>query len=263
MTGRSRADVVAAVGAATAMAALLMFLALPIVAVVAGVPPSDLLSNMTSPAALAALGVTLRTSLSALALILLLGTPTAYVLARSRSRAAQVATVLVELPLVLPPAVAGFGLLLAFGRFGLLGEPLRIVGVSIPFTRLAVVLAMVLVATPLFVRQATASFAAVAPDLLEASRTLGAGAARTFTHVVLPMSRGGVVAGAVIAWARGLGEFGATLIFAGSISGVTRTLPLAIYAELAGDLVVARAMSVLLIAVSLAVLVASRLLERR
>jgi molybdate transport system permease protein len=137
----------------------------------------------------------------------------------------------VELPLVLPPAVAGIGLLAAFGRLGLLGSSLGAIGISLPFTQAAVMLAVAYVASPLYIRQAIAAFEATDPNLAAASRTLGAGPFRTFFRVVLPLSRGGLIAGLALSFARGLGEFGATIMFAGSLQKVTQTLPLAIYAE--------------------------------
>src|SRR5207248_4958750 len=138
---------------------------------------------------------------------------------------------LVELPLVLPPAVAGIGLLAASGRVGLLGSSLRALGITLPFTQSAVTIAVAYVASPFYIRQAIAAFEATDPDLAAASRTLGAGPVRTFFRVVLPLARGGLIAGLALSFARGLGEFGATIMFAGSLQKVTQTLPLAIYAE--------------------------------
>ncbi|MFL5949823.1 MAG: molybdate ABC transporter permease subunit, partial [Gaiellaceae bacterium] len=152
------------------------------------------------------------------------------------------------LPLVLPPAVAGLGLLAAFGRAGLLGT-------SIPFTQTAVVLAVAFVASPLYIRQAIAAFEAVDPDVVAASRTLGAGPTKTFFRVVLPLARAGLASGAALALARGLGEFGATIMFAGSLQGVTQTLPLAIYDQFSLDFDTALAMGALLVVVSAALLV--------
>ena len=146
-------------------------------------------------------------------------------LATNRFRGRSLAITLVELPIVLPPAVAGIGLLAAFGRFGLCSHT------SIPFTQTAVVLAVAFVSGPLYVRQAIAAFEAVDGTLVDASRTLGAGPVKTFFRVVLPLARGGLGAGEALAFARGLGEFGATIMFAGSLQGVTQTLPLAVYAE--------------------------------
>jgi len=206
--------------------------------------------------------VTLKTSVLALLLILAFGTPAAYLSAGASSRLALILTTVLELPLVLPPAVAGIALLVAFGRAGLLGGALHAFGLSLPFTQVAVVLSMTFVALPLYVRQAVATFAALDPTLLGASRTLGAGPARTFVRVALPLSAGGLGAGAALAWARAVGEFGATLIFAGSLEGRTQTLPLAIYAQLQGDFRVAIAMAALLVAVSAGLLVGMKLLLR-
>jgi molybdate transport system permease protein len=156
---------------------------------------------------------------------------------------------LVELPLVLPPAVAGIGLFAAFGRFGLLHT-------SIPFTKIAVVFAVALVSGPLYVRAAIAAFEGVDPNMVAASRTLGAGPTRTFFRVALPLARAGLAAGAALALARGLGEFGATIMFAGSLRGVTETLPLAVYSEFNVNFDTALAISALLVALSAALLIA-------
>jgi len=182
------------------------------------------------------------------ALLHALETPPAYVLSTRRFRGRSVLVTLVEQPLVLPPAVAGIGLFAAFGRTGLLHT-------SIPFTQLAVVFAVAFVASPLYVRSAIAAFEAVDANVVAASRTLGAGPVRTFFRVVAPLARGGLVAGAALAFARGLGEFGATIMFAGSLRGVTQTLPLAIYAEFDVNFDVALSVSALLILVSAALLI--------
>jgi molybdate transport system permease protein len=226
----------------------LAFLALPVVAVFARVSPARLVAQLGNPVVTDALIVSLKTTFIAQALILLFGTPTAYVLATRRFRGRSVLVTLVELPLVLPPAVAGLGLLAAFGRTGLLHT-------SIPFTQAAVVLAVAFVASPLYVRAAIAAFEAVDANIVAASRTLGAGPVRTFFRVVAPLARGGLVAGAALAFARGLGEFGATIMFAGSLRGVTQTLSLAVYAEFDVNFDVALAVSALLVLVSAALLV--------
>ena len=226
----------------------LAFLALPVIAVFARVPPSRLVAQLDNPVVTDALVVSLKTTLIAQAFILVFGTPTAYVLATRRFRGRSVLITLVELPLVLPPAVAGLGLLAAFGRSGLLHT-------SLPFTQAAVVLAVAFVASPLYVRAAIAAFEAVDANIVAASRTLGAGPMRTFFRVVAPLARGGLVAGAALAFARGLGEFGATIMFAGSLRGVTQTLSLAVYAEFDVNFDVALSVSALLILVSAALLV--------
>jgi len=215
--------------AATVVA--LFFLLLPIVAIFAHTLPVRLVEQLSNPVVRDAFVVTLKTSLLAQLLIVMLGTPTAFVLASRRFPGHSLAVTLVELPLVLPPAVAGIGLLAAFGRLGLLGSSLSALGITLPFTQGAVTLAVAYVASPLYIRQAIAAFEATDPNLTAASRTLGAGPAKTFFRVVLPLARGGLIAGLALSFARGLGEFGATIMFAGSLQQVTQTLPLAIYAE--------------------------------
>jgi molybdate transport system permease protein len=244
----------ALLGAVTlsAAAVALAFLVLPVAAIFLRVPPGKLLHQLTSPVVTDALIVSAKTSLIAQALILLFGTPLAYLVASRRFRGRALVVTLVELPLVLPPAVAGIGLLALFGRAGLLGT-------GIPFTQTAVVLAVAFVSSPLYVRQAIASFEAVDPDVVAAARTLGAGPARTFFRVVLPLARGGLAAGEALAFARGLGEFGATIMFAGSLQGLTQTLPLAIYQEFGIDFDTALAMGALLVVVSAALLVIFKL----
>ena len=231
-----------------------VFLALPLVALFLRIPPGVLLEQLGSDVAREALVVSLKTSAIAHFLVLIVGTPVAYLLGTRAFRGRGLLIGLVELPLVLPPAVAGIALLAAFGNRGLLGESLDVLGVSLPFTQAAVVVAIVFVSSPFYIRQAAASFAAVDPLLLDASRTLGRGPGRTFLRVALPLAAGGLAAGSSLAFARGLGEFGATIIFAGSFAGVTRTAPLAIYAELDRDFDVAVALGALLVVFSIAVM---------
>jgi len=242
-----------------AAAVALGFLLFPIVAIFARVSPEDLVVQLSRPVVTDALVVSLKTSAIAQAFVLLLGTPTAYLIATRRFRGRSLAVVLVELPLVLPPAVAGIGLIAAFGRFGLLGDTLNAFGIQLGLTQAAVVIAVAYVSSPLYIRQAIATFEAVDPNLVAASRTLGAGPARTFFRVILPLGRRGLAAGEALAFARGLGEFGATIMFAGSLQGVTQTLPLAIYQEFNTNFTTALAMSALLVVVSGALLVALRL----
>jgi molybdate transport system permease protein len=237
----------------------LAFLALPLLAIFTHVSPAKLVHQLSNPVVTDALAVSLKTTLVAQALILLLGTPAAYVLASRRFPGRALLVTLVELPLVLPPAVAGIGLFVAFGRFGLLGSTLHALGLAIPFTQAAVVMAVAFVASPLYVRQAIAAFEAVDPNLVAASRTLGAGSVKTFFRVVLPLARSGLAAGEALAFARGLGEFGATIMFAGSLRGVTQTLPLAVYAEFDVNFDVALAIGALLVLVSAALLVTVKL----
>jgi molybdate transport system permease protein len=233
-----------------ATATALAFLVLPVVAIFARVPPGRLFAQLGNGAVVDAVRVSAETSAAAQALVLALGTPAAVVLAR-RFPGRGLLVGLVELPLVLPPAVAGIGLFAAFGRFGLLHT-------SIPFTKLAVVFAVAFVSGPLYVRAAIAAFEGVDANVVAASRTLGAGPTRTFFRVVLPLARTGLAAGAALALARGLGEFGATIMFAGSLRGVTETLPLAVYAEFNVDFDTALAISALLVALSAALLLVLR-----
>jgi molybdate transport system permease protein len=238
------------------------FLLLPIVAIFLRVPPGELVSALRSDVAKDALVVTFETNLIALALILLLGTPTAYWAATRRSRLRDLVVTLIELPLVLPPAVAGIGLLAAFGRLGLLGGTLDALGIDVAFNKVAVVLAVTFVASPFYVRTAVSAFEALDPTLPAAARTLGASPGGVFFRVALPLAAGGLGAGAALAFARGLGEFGATIMFAGSLQGVTQTLSLAIYEQFDLDFDVALAISAVLVATSAATLLSVKLVTR-
>ena len=240
-------------------AATLAFLALPLVALFVHTSPGRLLSQLSDQAVKDAFVVSLKTSALAQLLIIALGTPTAYLIATRRFAGRALAITLIELPLVLPPAVAGIGLLAAFGRFGLLGSSLRGLGITLPFTQSAVTVAVAYVASPLYIRPAIAAFEAIDPNLVSASRTLGAGPVRTFFRVVLPLARAGLIAGVALSFARGLGEFGATIMFAGSLQGVTQTLPLAIYAQFDQNFDEAVALGAVLVLFSLALLIFLRL----
>ena len=244
---------------AAALALTIGFLALPVVAIFVNASPSDLVSSLGDGASRDALRLSLETSAIALALILLVGTPAAWMLATRDFRGKALLTTIIELPLVLPPAAAGVALLASLGPNGILGAALDDAGIQLVLTTAGVVVAMIFVASPFYVRQAQASFAALDPRLLEASRTLGAGEARTFVRIALPLARPGLSAGAALAWGRALGEFGATLMFAGSLRGVTQTAPLAIYERFATDFPAALALAAVLVAVSAGVLLAVKL----
>jgi len=252
-----RAAFAAVVAVATAVA--IAFLVLPVVAIFLRVPPSELLHALGRDVTRDALLVSLKTSAIAHAAVLLFGTPAAWVLARKRFRGRGLVLALVELPLVLPPAVAGIALFAAFGRAGLLGDELDALGIQIPFTQTAVVLAVAFVESPFYLRGAIAAFEAVDAALLDAARTLGASPARVFARIALPLAAGGLGAASALALARGLGEFGATIIFAGSLQGVTQTLPLAIYAQFEQDFDTALAISALFIVIGAVLLVALKL----
>ena len=239
---------------AVAAGLILAFLLLPILALFLRIPPEDMLSQLTSGVAVDALVVSLKTSVIAHALVLVLGTPAAYGLARTRFRGRTVVIALVELPLVLPPAVAGIGLLAALGPRGLLGGVVADAGVQLVLATAGVVVALTFVASPFYLRQAQAAFVSIDRSLFEASRTLGSSEARTFLRIAIPAAVPGLAAGLALAWGRALGEFGATLMFAGSFRGITQTAPLAIYERFATDFDGALALSAVLVAVSGAIL---------
>jgi molybdate transport system permease protein len=239
-----------------ALAIALTFLTLPVVAIFVDTSPGDLLASLGDGASRDALRLSLETTTIAVALIVAVGTPAAYALATRNFRGRAVVVTLIELPLVLPPAVAGIGLLASLGPQGLLGG---LVGDSLVLQTAGVVVALTFVAAPFYLRQAQAAFASLDPAWLEASRTLGAGEARTFARIAVPGARPGLLAGLALAWGRALGEFGATLMFAGSFRGVTQTVPLAIYDQFATDFPAALALSAVLVCVSAALLLAVKL----
>ncbi len=245
-----------------ALTVTVAFLILPVVAIFADTSPADLIDSLGSEASRDALWLSLKTTLAALIIIVVVGTPAAYLLATREFRGKAVVTTAIELPLVLPPAVAGIGLLAAFGPKGIFGSALADAGIELVLQTIGVIVALTFVAAPFYLRQAQAAFAAVDPDLVAAARTLGAGEARAFWRVAIPCAGGGITAGMALAWGRALGEFGATLMFAGSFQGITQTAPLAIFASFATDFPAALALSAVLVAASAALLLAVKLLGR-
>jgi molybdate transport system permease protein len=241
----------------------LCFLTLPVAAIFVDVGPRELLSSLDDPVAVDALVLSLETTSIAIAVIVVVGTPAAYLLATREFRGKAAALTLVELPLILPPAAAGIGLLAAFGPEGILGPQLDALGITLPLTTAAVVVALVFVASPFYVRQAQAAFAALDRSIVEASRTLGASEARTFVRVAIPVAMPSLTTGLALAWGRALGEFGATLMFAGSFRGVTQTAPLAIFERFSTDFTAALALSAVLVALSGAILLVVKLLAGR
>ena len=244
---------------AAASAALLLFLALPLAGLAwRALSDGDVAAELRSGAAWEALRLSLATSTLTLALAALFGTPLAWLLARSRSPLARAATALLDLPLVLPPTVAGIALLTAFGRGGYLGGALGELGLAVSFTTAAVVLAQLFVSAPFYVRAAYAGFAGMDPRLEGVAYTLGLSRWRTFRSVTLPLVWPALAGGAVLCWARALGELGATLLFAGSLPGETRTMPLAILAafESEAGLAGAVSLSAMLLAFAFALLIA-------
>jgi molybdate transport system permease protein len=241
---------------------LTLLLSVPVLALlVQGLTPA-VFAQLNQPQALSALKLSLSTSTLATLAAIITGAPLAYVLARWHVRGRTWLELVVDLPIVLPPSVAGLALLLAFGRRGLLGASLDAFGISLPFTTLAVVLAQIFVAGPLFVRSARIGFLAVDSQLEEAAVTEGASQWQLFRYVMVPVATQGIISGALLCFARALGEFGATLLFAGNLVGRTQTMPLAIFVGLESNRGVAIALSLILLAVSAVLLVVLRRLER-
>lgn len=237
---------------------LLLLVVLPVMGLLFTSSPRELLQGLADPLVGPAVRLTIATTTTSLVLVVCCGTPLAWVLAHRRSRPWRIVETIVQLPVVLPPAVAGVALLLAFGRRGLLGPALASAGIGLPFTRAAVILAETFVAAPFYVQAAIAAFRRLDPDLVLVARTLGASRPRVFFTLAIPISRSGLAGGAAMSWARALGEFGATLMFAGNLSGRTQTLPLAIYTALESDLRTAQSLSIVLVVVAFALLVAIR-----
>ncbi|MGC4107312.1 MAG: ABC transporter permease [Thermomicrobiales bacterium] len=238
-------------------------LALPIAALIwRAIHARDAFDNpRTSGILIDAMMLSATTSVVALFIIVLVGTPIAFTLARAEGRWVRIVDALIDLPIILPPAVAGIALLAAFGRRGILGEWLDRAGITLGFSTTAVIMAQIFVSAPFFIRTARAGFLRVDRVLEEAAADLGASPFRVFWRVTLPLCRGSLLAGAILAWARALGEFGATIMFAGNRQGVTQTMPLAIYERFgAGDLNAAIALSAVLLATSIVFLIVVRLL---
>lgn len=239
-------------------APLLILLILPLVALALVSSPGDLAAAVRDPLFAPGLWLSARTTLVSLAVVVGMGTPLAWWLAHAPGRSPRVVEVLVDLPIVVPPAVVGIALLETFGRSGLLGGALQALDIQVPFTTGAVVLAQVVVSAPFYVQAAAAAFDRVDRDLLIVGRTLGQSPAGAFFRIAVPLALPGLVGGAALAWARSLGEFGATLLFAGNLPGRTQTMPLAIYMALESDVRVAIAIALVLAAVSILLLLALR-----
>ena len=238
--------------------ALVLLLLLPALGLLLASSPAQLWGGVRHPLFLPASWLSARTSLLALLVVALTGTPLAWFLSRGQGALSRLLESLVDLPVVVPPAVIGVALLTAFGRQGLLGPALDGLGIALPFTTAAVVVAQAVVSAPFYVAAATQAFRQVDPELLDVARTLGASRTRAVLSVAVPVALPGLVSGLALAWARSLGEFGATLLFAGNLAGVTQTLPLAIYTALESDVRVAVALSLALVAVALLALVGLR-----
>ena len=251
---RSRSGWRRSIPLALASLPLLLFLLLPLVALVLRIDLERLLANLRDSAVTQAIGLSLITTALTVLITVVAGTPVAYLLARRRFRGRTALDTLIDLPMVLPPSVAGIALLVAFGRRGLLGQYISAAGLEIAFTQVAVVLAQTFVAAPFYVKAAVAGFAGVDRDLEQAAALDGAAPLQIFRYVTLPLAWTALFGGAVMTWARALGEFGATIIFAGNFPGRTQTMPLAIYLGFELELNVALTLSVILLGTSFAVL---------
>ena len=240
------------------------FVALPLLALILrAAMTGNLLQQLAQPIVLSALRLSALTSLASLLIIVLVGTPTAYLLARSTFPGKRLLDVFIDVPLALPPVVVGVALLLVFGRLGVLGRWLQPLGIEIAFTTLAVVLAQVFVAAPFYVRSAKIGFARVDPELEEIAVTLGASTWQTLRYVTVPLAWPALMGGAVLSWARALGEFGATIMFAGNFTGRTQTMPLAIMTALESDLQTAIVLATLLVIATFVALFLFRWIGRR
>jgi len=244
-------------------APLLLLIALSILALFLGTTPADVLAQLHDPAARDAIALSVKTTLVSLAAIVVFGTGLAFAIHRAPGWLSGTLEVIVTIPAIMPPSVAGLALLLAFGREGLLGSHFDALGIRIAFTPIAVVMAQTFVATPFYVREVANALNAVDPAMMEAARIDGAGPFRVATGILLPISMPFVIGGAILAWARSVGEFGATILFAGNLPGVTQTVPLAIYMGFESNLAQAKSLATVLMLCSILVLILLRIVLRR
>jgi molybdate transport system permease protein len=241
---------------------MLALILLPLIALILRAPGSRLVPILLQPEVLQAMRLSVLTSLTAVVVTIVAGTPVAYLLSQPGFRLQQVVDTLVDLPTVLPPAVAGLALLMALGRRGLMGGWLADMGISIPFTSVAVILAQTFVAAPFYIKSAALGFSSISQDLRQAAALDGAGTWQIFRYIVVPLSWVSIVTGCAMTWARALGEFGATIIFAGNFPGRTQTMPLAIYLGFETSLDNALALSLILIVLSVLILTLVKVLLR-
>ncbi|MEZ4495401.1 MAG: ABC transporter permease [Thermomicrobiales bacterium] len=247
-----------------ALILVLLFFMLPLAALVwRAIEREGILDYLDDPMVREAMRLSLTTSLTSLAIAIIFGTPVAWLLARWKFPGHRLVETLIDLPIVLPPVVAGVALLMAFGRRGVLGEQLEWLGIQVPFTTLAVIVAQTFVAAPFYIRSAIAGFAEIDRDIELAGEIDGATTLRVLRDISVPAAMPSLAAGAVLCWARALSEFGATLLFAGNLQGRTQTMPLAIMTAFESSLGAALALSVILLVVSFAIIFASRSLTRR
>lgn len=240
-------------------ALFVLFVGFPLVAIfVRGLGEAGFWPSLIQEVFLDALRLSFITSIISLTVVALIGTPLAYYLARARFRGKEILEAFIELPIVVPPVVVGLAMLMAFGRNGLIGEGLAAIGVSLPFTMTAVIFAQIFVGASFYIRAAKIGFEAVDHNLEDIAQTLGVTPARTFFRVSLPLASRAITGGLFLCWARGISEFGATIMFAGNLPGRTQTMPLAILSALESDLDAALALAAVLVVISLVVLVVVR-----
>ncbi|HSU79821.1 MAG TPA: ABC transporter permease [Candidatus Angelobacter sp.] len=247
---------------ALAIAIMLGFLFIPLLSVFVSMSPVELFQRLNTTVSYQALFLSLETTLFALLFILIFGTPIAYWLAKTTFAGKNVIKVIIQMPIVSPPAVAGVGLLLVFGHIGWLGATFNFLGFSFSFNLQAVIMAQVFISAPFYISSAMQAFETIDDKFLSVSRTLGISKLKTFGRVTLPLASSGLLTGAALSWGRALGEFGATMMFAGNLPGKTQTLPLAIYTAMQSDSHVAIAMSALLLFISFVLLLLVVLLGR-
>lgn len=234
---------------------MLLFLAVPILALFIHTSPANLMKNLNERQVTQAISLSLATSSVTTLITLVIGTPVAYLLGTRRFKGYHIVDTLIDIPTVLPPSVAGVALLMAFGRRGLVGTLLADKGITIPFTFIAVVMAQLFIASPLYVRSATVGFSRIEKELKQAAALDGANRWQVFRYIIMPLSGNALLSGGVMTWARALGEFGATIIFAGNFPGRTQTMPLAIYIGFEIELNIALTLSIILICFSFLTLI--------
>jgi molybdate transport system permease protein len=241
----------------------LLILIFPIASLFFKITPGEFIRSLSEPVVVDAMVLSLITATISTIIVITLGTPLSYVNARVKYRGRAIIDTLTDLPIVLPPAVAGLALLMAFGRKGVLGSYLDLFGIQLAFTTAAVILAQVFVASPFYIRQARASFEAVDPIFENAAKTLGASRLQVLMKITIPIASSGLVSGAILTFARALGEFGATLMFAGNYQGKTQTMPLAIYTTMQSNMYDAISLAIILVVISFAVIMTVKYVTKR
>jgi molybdate transport system permease protein len=242
---------------------LLAFFLIPVVVIFTRTTPARILASLSDPQVYLGLAVSLKTTLISLGLILVFGSPVAFLLGRFKFRLKNLIETLIDLPTVLPPSVAGLALLLAFGRNGPIGSYLSHWGISLAFTPAAVIMAQIFIASPYYIRSASIGFGSIEQEYIQAAELDGAGHWDMFRYIILPMARYALLSGGVMSWARALGEFGATIMFAGNFLGRTQTMPLAIYLGFESNLEAALTLSVILVGISCGSLILIRFITSR